>query len=220
MKTELLSLKSNLQVGITAIFLAVNVSHLNAAAPTTPTFTEHVAPIIFQNCVSCHRPGEAGPFSLTNYQEVRKRARQIAEVTGTKFMPPWHAESGHVELLHPRVLSEAQIATLNNWHKGGMPEGPAARLPKLPVFPEGWQFGKPDLIVKMERPFKLYAEGPDIYRNFAFPLNLPEDKWVRAIEFRPGARSIVHHVLFFLDPTGTAREQESAEGQPPARWSA
>ena len=196
-----------------AISLAVSFPYWCAAAKV-PTFAGRVAAIIFNNCVSCHRPGEAAPFPLMTYQEVRKRARQIAEVTGTKFMPPWHAEAGHTELLHPRILSENQIATLRQWYEGGMPEGAAARLPKLPVFPEGWQLGRPDLVVKMERPFKLYAEGPDIYRNFVFPLNLPDDKWVRAIEFRPGARSIVHHALFYLDPTGAARELETPDGQP------
>ena len=179
-----------------------------------PTFTEDVAPIVFQNCVSCHRPGEAAPFPLMTFEQVRKHARQIAEVTGTKFMPPWHAEAGHVAFLNPRVLSDRQQATLRQWYEGGMPEGAAAALPKLPAFAEGWQLGKPDLIVKMKQSFKLYAEGPDIYRNFVFPLNLSEDKWVRAIEFRPGARSIVHHALFFLDPTGAARELDAADGEP------
>ena len=185
-----------------------------SATVAKPTFTEHVAPIVFQNCVTCHRPGEAAPFSLMTYDQVRKRGRQITEVTGTKFMPPWHAEAGHVELLHPRALRDDQIATLRRWYESGMPEGDAAKLPRLPAFPEGWQFGQPDLIVQMKQPFKLYAEGRDIYRNFVFPLNLPEDKWVRAIEFRPSTRSIVHHALFYLDTSGAARELEAADAEP------
>lgn len=180
-------------------------------ADSPPTFTEHVASIIFQNCASCHRPGEIGPFPLLTYPDVRRRARQIAEVTGSKFMPPWHAELGHVEFLSPRVLSEQQIATLRRWFEAGAPEGDPKKLPKPPEFPEGWQLGKPDLVLKMDRPFQLYAEGKDVYRNFVFPLNLPEDKWVRAVEFRPSARSIVHHALFFLDTTGAAREADAAE---------
>ncbi len=200
---------------LAASVLAAGTSNLSGAAPVAkPTFTEHIAPIIFQNCVSCHRPGEAAPFSLQTYDQVRKRGRQITEVTQSKYMPPWHAEGGHVEFLNPRVLPDGQIATLRRWYEDGMPEGAADRLPKLPAFPEGWQLGKPDLIVKMEQPFKLYAEGPDIYRNFVFPLNLPDDKWVRAIEFRPGARSIVHHALFYLDTTGQARELEAADAEP------
>lgn len=182
--------------------------------PPKPTFTEHIAPIIFENCSSCHRPGEIGPFSLLTYEDVRKRARQIAEVAASKFMPPWHAESGHVELADPRVLTEAQITTLKRWSETGTPEGNRKKLPKLPAFTEGWQAGKPDLILKMPEPFKLYAEGKDIYRNFVFPLNLPEDKYVRAVEFRPGNRSIVHHALFFLDESGTAREADAAEEGP------
>ena len=205
-----LPLKPGIPMGLALLAVFTDAS-VKAAAPT---FSENVAPIVFQNCVSCHRPGEAAPFSLTTYQEVRKRGKQIAEVTESKFMPPWHAEAGHVELLHPRVLSQEQVATLKNWYKGGMPEGDAARLPKLPEFPEGWQLGKPDLVLKMDAPFKLYAEGKDIYRNFVFPLNLSEDTWVRAIEYRPGTRSIVHHALFYLDPTGKARELDAADPIP------
>ena len=185
-----------------------------AAVVKKPTFTEHVAPIVFQHCAACHRPGEIGPFPLLTYQDVRKRSKLIAEVTGTKFMPPWHAEMGHVEYQHPLVLSPDEIATLKRWHETGSPEGNPKKLPKLPAFPEGWQYGKPDLVLKMDRPFKFYAEGRDIYRNFVFPLNLPEDKYVRAIEFRPKARTIVHHALFFLDTSGAARQADEADPEP------
>ena len=203
-------------VAVTALFGAVTASLAagSKSVPTSPTFTEHVAPIIFQNCTSCHRPGEIGPFSLLTYEDVRKRARQITEVTASKFMPPWHAEAGHVELLNPRVLTENQIATLQRWYAKGAPEGNRKRLPRLPVFAEGWQAGQPDMILKLDRPFKLYAEGRDIYRNFVFPLNLPEDKYVRAIEYRPSNRAIVHHALFFLDTSGEAREADAADAEP------
>lgn len=184
------------------------------AIPAAPTFTEHIAPILFQNCASCHRPGEIGPFPLLTYDDARKRARQITEVTASRFMPPWHAEAGHVELLNPRVLTAAQITTIRRWHERGAPEGNRRKLPKLPAFPEGWQSGKPDLLLKMDQPFKLYAEGRDLYRNFVFPLNLPEDKYVRAIEFRPGNRSIVHHALFYLDASGEARAADAADAEP------
>ena len=199
---------------LVAVFVTAGRAAGADATTRSPTFTEHVAPIIFQNCATCHRPGEIGPFPLLTYQDVRKRSRQIAEVTTARFMPPWHAEAGHVELLNPRVLSAQQIATLHRWHEAGAPEGDPKKLPKLPQFTEGWQFGKPDLVLKMDQPFQLYAEGKDIYRNFVFPLNLPEDKWVRAIEFRPGVRSIVHHALFFLDTSGAAREADAADPEP------
>ena len=95
-----------------------------------------------------------------------------------------------------------------------MPEGDPSLLPAMPKFVNGWQLGEPDLVVKMTEGYTLYAEGPDIYRNFVVPLNFTEDKWVTAIEFRPGVRSIVHHSLFFYDTTGQAMEQDAADPVP------
>ena len=179
--------------------------------PENVTFSEHVAPILFNNCTRCHRPGEAAPFALMNYDDAKKRARQIAEVTHKRFMPPWHAEPGHVEYSNERRLTEDQIALLNAWHQQGAKPGDSAKTPPLPKFPEGWQLGKPDLILKMPEPFEVYAEGKDIYWNFVFPMNLPEDKWVRAIEFRPSARSVVHHALYYVDASGDARKFDARD---------
>jgi hypothetical protein len=178
------------------------------------TFNEHVAPIIFENCTGCHRPGEAAPFSLTNYKEVRKRAHLIAEVTGERFMPPWHAESTDIQFAGERRLSNTQIKTLSDWVAAGLPEGDHAKLPKLPDFPSGWQLGKPDLIVEMAEAFEVPASGPDIYRNFVIPLNLKQNKWVKAIEFRPGSPSVVHHSLFFYDTTGEAVKLDRLSSEP------
>ncbi|MBI3850660.1 MAG: cytochrome c [Verrucomicrobia bacterium] len=180
----------------------------------TLTFTEHIAPIVFNNCASCHRPGEAAPFALLTYADVKKRARLIAEVTGETFMPPWHAEPGYCEFANERRISDEQIGMLRQWYAEGAIEGDAAKLPALPKFPEGWQLGKPDLVVKMSEAYTVRAEGQDIYRYFAVPLNLTEDKWVKAIEFRPSARTVVHHCLFFLDTTGTARKLDEADPEP------
>lgn len=182
--------------------------------PANVTFAEHVAPILYQNCTRCHRPGEAAPFALMNYDDARKRAKQIAEVTGTRFMPPWHAEVGHVEFANERRLTADQIAVLEAWHQQGAKEGDPAKAPALPKFPEGWQLGKPDLVLAMPEPFEVAAEGRDIYWNFVLPLNLPEDKYVRAIEFRPKARAVVHHALFYLDASGDARKFDSRDPKP------
>ena len=178
------------------------------------TFTEHVAPILFQNCTRCHRPGEAAPFSLLNFQDAQKRGKQIAEVTSKRFMPPWHADHGYVEFSNERRITDEQIALLGAWHRQGMKEGDPAKMPAPPKFTEGWQLGKPDLIVKMPEPFEVSAEGRDIYWNFVLLLNLPEDKWVRALEFRPTARSVVHHSLFFLDTSGDARKFDERDPKP------
>jgi hypothetical protein len=178
-----------------------------------PTFNKEVAPILFGQCATCHRPGEAAPFSLLTFQDAKKRARLIAEVTQSRQMPPWKAEKGDVAFRNERHLKDAEIAILKQWVAAGMPEGDKKDLPPQPTFAGDWPLGKPDLIVKMPRAFPVPAEGRDIYRNFAISLGLTEDKWVKAVDFRPGAASVVHHTLFFLDTTGTAARKELASGQ-------
>ena len=178
------------------------------------TFSETVAPILYANCVTCHRPGEAAPFSLISYADARKKAKLIAEVTGSRYMPPWRAAHGYGEFADERRLTDAQIATLAEWVAQGMPEGDPRKLPALPKFPEGWHLGTPDLVLKMPASYELPASGPDIYRNFVIPTHLTENKWVRAIEFRPGARKAVHHALFAYDASGAAAKQDGKDGRP------
>lgn len=185
------------------------------AAPGGVSFTEHVAPIVFQNCTSCHRPGEGTPFSLMNYQNVKKRGHLIQSVTADGFMPPWPPAKGWGHFRDERRLTEEQVDTIDRWVDAGMPEGPKEKLPPLPKFPEGgWQLGKPDLVVTLSEPFDVPADGRDIYRMFVLPLNLPADSWVTAVEIRPTARSVVHHALYFLDSTGAARKLDEADPGP------
>ena len=203
--------------------LCVFLSSLNAmaagASPPAPTFTRDIAPIVYTNCVSCHRPGEVAPFPLISYQDLKKHADQIATVTGSRFMPPWKPEPGYGHFVGERRLTDDQIKLIGDWAGNGAPEGDAKELPPLPKFPEGWALGEPDMIVKVPKPFELAADGDhgrDVYRCFVIPLDFPEDKYVTAVEFRPGNRKIVHHALFFLDTSGAARAKEAAttDGQP------
>src|SRR5262245_49448316 len=122
-----------------------------AAAALVPqnnpvTFSEHIAPIIYENCVACHRPGESAPFSLISYDDVKKRGALIATVTKSRYMPPWHAAHDFGEFADERRLSDAQITAIEQWVKQGMPEGDRSKMPKTPQFAEGWHLGKPDLI--------------------------------------------------------------------------
>ncbi|HEY7309277.1 MAG TPA: cytochrome c, partial [Gemmataceae bacterium] len=174
--------------------------------PDKVTFSEHIAPIIFNNCTSCHRPGEAAPFKLMSYRDVQKRGQTILDVVERRYMPPWQPETGHGDFRDERRLSDRQIALLQRWVETGMAEGDAQKLPKVPQFPQGWYLGKPDLIVTMDQAFDVPADGSDIYRNFLLPLNLTEDKWVTAIDIRPSAREVVHHALYFRDEKGSARK--------------
>jgi len=177
-------------------------------------FSENIAPIIFSNCTTCHRPGEAAPFALLNYNDVKKRGKLIASITKSRIMPPWKADRSDYPFKSELRLSDAQIEMIQQWVAAGMPEGDPKKLPPVPNFIEGWQLGQPDMIVKMREGFSVPADGPDIYRDFAIPLNLTEDKWIRAIEFRPGARSVLHHSLFFYDTTGTARKLDEDDPGP------
>jgi hypothetical protein len=177
------------------------------------TFSEHVAPIIFNRCASCHRPGEGAPFSLLSYEDVRKRGKLITSVTQNRYMPPWHGQSEMGTFRDDRRLTDEQIRTIQDWVQIGMPEGDAAKTPPLPKFTPGWRLGQPDLVVRMNEAFEIPADGPDIFRNFVVKLNLNQDQWVKAIEFRSSANSS-HHALFFLDQTGTAARLDNEDPQP------
>lgn len=197
-----------------AWLLVANAPVALGAAGQKVNFSEHIAPIIFNNCTTCHRKGEGTPFAFMNYRDVRKRGRLIAEVTGSRFMPPWHAESTDYKFKDERGLTDRQIAMLGEWVKDGMPEGDPQKVPPLPAFTPGWQLGEPDLVLKMKEPYPVPAEGRDIYRSFVIPLDLDENKWVKAVEFKPGSPSVVHHCLFRYDSTGTARRLDARSGTP------
>lgn len=179
---------------------------------SVPTFNKDIAPIVYSRCATCHHPGQVAPFPLLTYNDMKKRGAQVVTVTQSRYMPPWKA-SGDCSFRDNRSLTDAQIATLHRWVAGGMPEGRSADLLPAPKFTDGWLLGPPDLIVKMPKAFSIPAEGPDIYRNFVLPMNLPNDVWVRAIDFEPGRRSVVHHSLFFYDATGSARKKDGEDGQ-------
>jgi hypothetical protein len=183
------------------------------------TFNKQIAPIIYNNCSSCHRPGEAAPFPLLSYQDVSKRGRTIASVTAARFMPPWKAEVGSYAFRDERRLRDSEIALIQEWVKQGMPEGGSPDgndndAPPPPKFASGWKLGEPDLIVEMPAAYHVPADGPDIYRNIAVPLGLAEDKWITAIDMKPSARSVVHHVLYFADPNGKAHNRPAQGPEP------
>jgi tetratricopeptide (TPR) repeat protein len=179
---------------------------------TPPTFSRDIAPIIYSNCADCHRPGEAGPFSLLSYDDVKKHGRQIVAVTQARFMPPWLPEPGPFSFAGERRLTDVQLDLIRSWVDGGMPEGDRAETPQPPHFEPGWQLGKPDLVVTATKPFTLPASGTDIYWNFVLPVPLDRTRWVKAIEIRPGDKRLVHHANILLDRLGSARELEDPPG--------
>ncbi|MEQ1904335.1 MAG: cytochrome c [Pirellulaceae bacterium] len=177
------------------------------------TFSSDIATIIYDKCSSCHRPGQVGPFPLLTFDDVKKRASTIEAVIENDYMPPWKPVNHNVQFSNDRSLSKSQKEKLRQWIAADCPEGDRVAMPTPPEFPDGWSLGKPDLIVKMNGQFEIPADGPDIYRSFVFPLQLPEDKWVKAIELRSSAKSAMHHALFFLDLSGNARKMDGSDGK-------
>jgi hypothetical protein len=185
-----------------------------AAGRHAPTFTQDVAPIVLGHCAMCHRPGEVAPFSLLSFADVQKRGKMIRQVVDDRFMPPWHPEPGYGEFRNCLRLPDADVHTIDAWVDGGMVEGPKDALPPLPKFPTGWQLGEPDLVLQMEKGFEVPASGRDIYRNFVVQPNQDQDRWLTAIEVRPSARAVLHHIVFFLDETGESRKIDGHDGRP------
>ena len=184
-------------------------------AAARPTYCKDVASILQKNCQECHRPGQVGPFALETYDQARKRASDIAAVVEDRAMPPWKADPHvGVKFKDVRTLSDQDIATLVAWAEADAPEGNPADLPPPAKFPDDWQLGTPDLVIDIGADFAVPASGEDIYRCFVVPTHLEKDQYVTAVEYRPGNRRVVHHMLAFVDTSGKARERDQAEPGP------
>lgn len=185
-------------------------SSLNSSSELT--FDRDVAPIIFRSCSSCHHPGEAAPFSLLTYSDVKKHARQIAAMVRTRAMPPWLPDKQETTFADELRLSDSEIDRIVTWVEQGAVEGDATDLPPAPKFVEGWRLGEPDLILKAEKPFILPPRGTDTYWNFIFRVPIQQTKWVKAVEIRPGDKRYVHHANILVDRAATSRKRESEPG--------
>ncbi len=188
---------------------------VGAARGASPevTFAKNIAPIVYQNCASCHRPGQSGPFSLLSYEDARRHARQIADVTKRRFMPPWQPQQGYGQFEDERRLTANEIALLQQWAAQGAPAGNLAKAPPAPVFSSEWELGKPDLILHVKQPFRLAADGNEVFWNFILPVPIDGTKWVRAMEVRPGNPQVFHHANVIIDRSGSAYRQEKTAGQ-------
>jgi len=183
-----------------------------AKPDSPPTYAKDVARILQKNCQECHRKGQVGPFSLETYEQARKRADDIATVTEDRTMPPWKPTPGvGPKFKHDRSLSAADVATLAAWAAGGTPLGDPADLPPAPQFSDDWALGTPDLVIEPPADFAIPAEGGDVYRCFVVPTSLPKDMYISAIEYRPGNRRVVHHMLAYVDTSGQGRKRDEAD---------
>ena len=173
------------------------------------TYSEHIAPIIYENCTSCHREGEIGPFPLTNYDEVASWRGMVKFVTEIKYMPPWKPDPSYSHFVGENVLTDAEIELIANWVDAGAPQGDPALEPALPTFPSGSQLGEPDLVLEMAETYTIEGNNEDDYRVFVLPTELIEDKEIAAVEFRPGNTKAVHHVLLAYETAGAGRAKDA-----------
>ena len=206
--------------------IVLAVAGHGAARCETPTFVRDIAPILYAKCAACHYAGGAGPFPLLSYDDAKKHARQIAAVTGSRFMPPWPPQKGYGDFQDERSLTREQIQLIADWVKAGAPEGDASKLPTAPLFEGGWQLGQPDLVLKAQHRFTVPAGGPDVFWNFVFKPKLETSaqgscgplcasskgtRYVRALEIRPngsaGGRN-VHHANLFIDRMGSLMREK------------
>lgn len=180
-----------------------------SAAANPPDFAHDIAPILYKSCAVCHREGGTGPFPLLSYLDAKKHARQIADVTARRYMPPWLPEAGYGEFQDENRLTDRQILQILEWVRAGAPEGSPADVPAAPSFSSGWQLGQPDLVVQAKHPFSLPAAGPDVFWNFVLDPGLNATRYVRAVEIRPGQNRLVHHANILIDRFGSLRNKSA-----------
>jgi hypothetical protein len=162
-------------------------------AAAVPTFAKDVAPILFDRCAGCHRPGEIAPMSLLSYDQVRPWARAVRNKVVAREMPPWDADPRYGKFRNDRSLSQQQIDTIVKWVDGGTPKGNDADLPPAPTFASGWQGGEPDFVFEIPFDYRVPAEGQLDILHFWVPIPFAEDRFVEALELRPGNPAVVHH---------------------------
>jgi peroxiredoxin len=208
--------------------LAVGCAIRRNAAPGpakagVPTYAADIAPILRAKCEGCHRPGEVAPFSLQNYTQASAWSADIKRYTGNGQMPPWKPAPGFGQFTETEAhtLSTAERETIARWADNGAPLGDVKQMPAPRKFVQGWQLGEPDLVIAPEKAYKLSADGEDVYRNFVVKSTFEEDRFISAVEVRPGVPAIVHHVIAYIDgmkgKEGYASERLEAQmtdGQP------
>jgi hypothetical protein len=177
------------------------------------TFARDIAPIVYQHCAPCHRPGQAGPFAFLAYADVKKHADQIAAVTHGGFMPPWLPEAGYGAFAGERRLSEEERSKIGDWVKQGAAEGEASETPAPPAADAEWPLGPPDLVLEAPEALEVAASGEEVYWNFIFKPGLATTHYVKAVDMHPGSRRLVHHANLMIDRMGSAHFEETAPGR-------
>ncbi|MCY4511471.1 MAG: cytochrome c, partial [Acidobacteria bacterium] len=182
---------------VLAVAFGVGGGLAEAQAPeTVPTFAKDVAPILYENCVTCHRPDNIAPMALIEYADARPWARSIKDLVVSREMPPWPADPRNsMKFRNERYLEQHEIDTIAAWVDAGAPRGNPADLPAAPDFPAGWTYegGEPDYVFELPIEYTVAAEGEEDYIDFYSEMPWDEDRFAEVLELRPSDFRVVHH---------------------------
>jgi hypothetical protein len=166
---------------------------LNGCKPSTPTFSKHIAPIIYKHCTPCHRPNQIGHINLLTYEQIAKNAKAISYTVRNKIMPPWPADPNYRHFVNENYLSQQQIELITQWVDNNCPIGDSTHLPAIPTYNYTGFYGKPDIVIPI-KPITIKGDFKDQFLTVKVPFELPQGAYARLIEFVPGNTSVLHHI--------------------------
>ena len=189
-------------LGTLVAAMAIAVALAAQPARAAPAFYHDVLPILQSRCQVCHRPGEIAPMSLVTYRETRPWAKAIRDAVRSRKMPPWFADPCCGTFANDRTLTPAEIETLSAWADSGAAAGDEKDAPPARAWPPAGNLAAPGLVLEMPRAFEVPAKGAVEYQYFLIPSGFTEDRWIQGVEVRPGAPSVIHHVVVYIIEPG------------------
>jgi Copper type II ascorbate-dependent monooxygenase, C-terminal domain len=196
---------------IALVMLAPGVVFAAPPASTQITFTHDVAPLLYKHCVGCHHPNDIAPMSLLTYKDARPWASAVKEAVLSRKMPPWQADSRYGHFTNDPRLTPRELAVIQQWVDQGAKEGDPADLPPTPKFETGWKIGQPDAVIPIPNDFVVKPNAPDEYVYLRAPTNFNEDRWVTAVELKPGNRRVVHHAHVYVYKDKKASSEDAKD---------
>jgi hypothetical protein len=194
-----------------AVLLAGGVSRGHTPITSRYNYNEHLFPIFRDRCGACHVNDGIAPMSLVTYKEAFPWAQSIREEVLALRMPPWRAEDGFGDFRNGHALSAREMDMILEWSSGGYPPGPRALEPTPVDTSPRWELGAPSLRLEMPAAFQIAADTSEVVRFFVLPSQTNADRWIKAVDFMPGARPVVRDVVVYIDATGKAKQLDAAD---------
>jgi peroxiredoxin/mono/diheme cytochrome c family protein len=177
-----------------------------------PDYSTQVAPLLQDNCVTCHRKGGIGPWSMNSHRRVSNYADMIEEVLLTRRMPPWDPHPAYGKFKDPQSISREDTQTLLRWVQAGAP-GPGSVDPLEAPLPDppDWRLGEPDVVLKLPELQSVPPTGVLDYRYIEVENPFKEDVWISGMDIKPDNRKVVHHIILYVNKPGVHGRGEKGE---------